>query len=111
MIRSIGFAPFLLVLALSVIPTAGLSQTTTDAAKTKQAKAPQEVNIEADQMEILDVEKKAIFKGNVSAIRGDVHLTCDTLDVTYVETAQPDGSKKTEVNFLDAAGNVKIVTA
>ena len=38
------------------------------------AKPPPPVNIEADQMEILDAEKKAMFRGNVDATRGDVNL-------------------------------------
>lgn len=79
--------------------------------KNAEAKTPKNVDIEADQMEILDQQKKAIFKGNVKAVRGKVTLTCDTLNVTYTET--PDattGEKKTEVTFLDAAGNVVIVS-
>jgi lipopolysaccharide export system protein LptA len=63
-------------------------------------------------------------------VRADVTLKCDTLVVTYTETAtapaaktegeaQPaadsgtqnaSGDKKTEVTFLDAEGNVVIVT-
>jgi lipopolysaccharide export system protein LptA len=99
-----------------------------------EAKTPKNVDIEADQMEILDAQKKAIFKGNVSAKRGNVTLKCDTLVVTYTQTAaKPDangtqqgsvqaaagadtqgteqgGDKKTEVTFLDAEGNITILT-
>jgi lipopolysaccharide export system protein LptA len=103
------------------------------------AKTPKNVDIEADTMEILDEQKKAVFKGNVNAVRADVTLKCDTLVVTYTETAaapaaakdsgtQPaadtdaqaatDGGgqavsvdKKTEVTFLDADGNVVIITS
>lgn len=78
--------------------------------KNAEAKTPKNVDIEADQMEILDQQKKAIFKGNVKAVRGKVTLTCDTLDVTYTETPDANGEKKTEVTFLDASGNVVIVS-
>ncbi len=114
--------------ALSQMPIAAQTVDTTDAAK--GAKTPQNVDIEADTMEILDEQKKAIFKGNVSAVRADVTLKCDTLTVSYTETAtapaakkegeaQPaadtgiqvtGGNKKTEVTFLDAEGNVVIIT-
>jgi lipopolysaccharide export system protein LptA len=83
---------------------------------TKDAKAeadqPKDVDIEADQMQILDEQKKAIFKGNVIGKRGNVTLTCTTLTVDYVETPNtpPATGSKTEVTLLDAQGNVKIVT-
>jgi lipopolysaccharide export system protein LptA len=113
---------------LSQIPVAAQTVDTTEVAK--GAKTPQNVDIEADTMEILDAQKKAVFKGNVSAVRADVTLKCDTLVVTYTETAtaptakadgvaQPaadsgtqgtEGDKKTEVTFLDAEGNVVIIT-
>lgn len=113
-------------LALYHIPVAAQTVDATEAVK--GAKTPQNVDIEADTMEILDQQKKAVFKGNVSAVRADVTLKCDTLVVTYAETAaapaaktegeaQPaantqdaGGEKKTEVTFLDADGNVVIIT-
>ena len=68
------------------------------------------VDIEADQMEILQKEKRAIFSGTVNATRDTVNLKTDKLVVTYSETPETDGGKKTDVTFLDAAGNVLIVT-
>jgi lipopolysaccharide export system protein LptA len=112
---------------LSHMPVAAQTVDTADAAK--GAKTPQNVDIEADTMEILDEQRKAIFKGNVSAVRADVTLKCDKLVVSYTETAtapaakkggeaqpaadtgtQDTGDKKTEVTFLDAEGNVVITT-
>ncbi len=72
--------------------------------------APVPVNIEADQMEILDADKKAIFRGNVDATRGDVNLKASELVVTYAEVKQEDGTSKTDATNLDAKGNVKITT-
>lgn len=114
------FAPVGAILALCLAATPGLAQTTEQPAAAKSEKAakpfkkqapPKEVNIEADQMEIFDDKKQAVFKGNVDAKRTDVHLTCDTLVVTYAETIDPTTKeKKSDVTFLDATGNVKIVT-
>ncbi len=125
---SLALISVLAGLALSGLPAA--AQTVDTAQTAKDAKTPKNVDIEADTMEILDQQKKAIFKGNVSAKRGDVTLKCDTLVVSYTETpvtpsakqdgdAQPastggtvdsGGDKKTEVTFLDADGNVVIIT-
>lgn len=93
-------------LALAQPPAAAQTVDTKDA----EAKTPRNVDIEADQMEILDQQKKAIFKGNVKAVRGKVTLTSDTLEVIYTEQPDAQGEKKTEVTFLDAAGNVVIVS-
>jgi lipopolysaccharide export system protein LptA len=100
------------VLALCLAASPAFAETTTEqpAAAAKKAGPPKEVNIEADQMEIFDDKKQAVFKGNVDAKRSDVHLTCDTLVVTYVETTDATGAKKNDVSFLDATGNVTIVT-
>ncbi|QIG48641.1 hypothetical protein G5V57_13455 [Nordella sp. HKS 07] len=87
------------------------AQTVDMSAATQESKTPRNVDIEADTMEILDEQKKAIFKGNVNAKRGDVTLKTDTLVVTYEEQLDAKGEKKTEVTLLDADGNVVIVTA
>jgi lipopolysaccharide export system protein LptA len=75
------------------------------------AKAPTPVNIEADQMEILDSQKKAVFRGNVVAVRGGVTLKSGELTVTYADVKQPDGTTKTDATDLDAKGAVNIKTA
>jgi len=113
-------APLGAILALCLAASPGIAETTTTepaAAKTEKAAkpgkknaVPKEVNIEADQMEIFDDKKQAVFRGNVDAKRTDVHLTCDELVVTYAETTDAQGQKQSEVTFLDATGNVKIVT-
>ncbi|MCA3574068.1 MAG: hypothetical protein IOC86_09135 [Aestuariivirga sp.] len=85
-----------------------LLSATTPHAQTAQAPVP--VDISANEMEILDAEKKAIFKGAVDATRGTTRLKSDTLTVTYAEVKQPDGSMKTDATDLDARGNVTIKT-
>ena len=65
-------APLGAILALCLLATPGLAQTTEQPAAAKTEKAakpgkkdavPKEVNIEADQMEIFDDKKQAVFKG------------------------------------------------
>jgi lipopolysaccharide export system protein LptA len=100
---------------LSVLAGLALIQfpATAQTVDTKEAEAttPKNVDIESDQMEILDEQKKAIFKGKVKAVRGKVTLNCDTLVVTYTETPDAQGEKKTDVTFLDAEGNVVIISS
>lgn len=80
-------------------------------AQTKTAaKAPVPVNIEADQMEILDANKTAVFTGNVDATRGDTNMKAAKLTVTYAEVKQSDGTTKTDATNLDAQGSVVIKT-
>ena len=97
--------------AARMMPPALAQSVNTDdlskAAKTKDKK----VDIEADRMEVLDKENKAIFTGKVDARRADVTLHTDKLVVDYAKAANTDGSKKTDVTFLDATGHVVIVTA
>ena len=98
MIRKLLLLPGVLALMLhAAAPRA-------EEAKTKQ------VDIEANQMEIIDAEKKAVFKGQVHATRGDTVLTSDELIVLYAEVKQPDGSSKTDATSLDAKGSVTIKT-
>lgn len=79
-------------------------------AQTKKPEAPIPTNIEADQMEILDADKRAVFRGNVDATRGDTNLKASELTVIYAEVKQPDGSSRTDATSLDAKGNVAIKT-
>jgi lipopolysaccharide export system protein LptA len=74
------------------------------------ASQPVAVDIAANEMEILDAEKKAIFRGAVDATRGTTNLKADTLTVTYAEVKQADGTSKTDATDLDAKGNVTIKT-
>jgi lipopolysaccharide export system protein LptA len=103
---SLAFLSVLAGLALAQLPAAAQAVDT----KKAEAKTPKNVDIEADQMEILDQQKKAIFKGKVKAVRGKVTLNCDTLEVTYTEVPDAQGGQKTDVTFLDATGNVVILS-
>lgn len=102
---SLAILSLLAGLALAELPAAAQVVDTTESAK--NAKTPKNVDIEADTMEILDKEKKAIFKGNVKAVRSDVTLTCDTLVVTYTETpaaaGKPEAGKEAKAATQDNA--------
>jgi lipopolysaccharide export system protein LptA len=88
-----------------------LAQTTIDTSEIAQsARQPDEVNIEADRMEVLDQEKRAIFIGNVDAKRGNIAFKTDRLVADYEETGGESGGG-TSVTFLEATGAVVIETA
>jgi lipopolysaccharide export system protein LptA len=103
-----------LMLALALcasIPVAALSLSTAVYAQEAAAdEKKQPVDIEASEMEIIDADKKAIFRGNVIAKRPKDTIVADTMIVTYVDEKQPDGTTKTVVDVLDCTGNVKITT-
>jgi lipopolysaccharide export system protein LptA len=84
--------------------------TATKADGKKAAKPATPVDITANEMEILDAEKKAIFRGAVDATRGDTNIKSDVLTVTYADVKQPDGTTKTDATDLDAKGSVTITT-
>jgi lipopolysaccharide export system protein LptA len=90
------------------LPAAGQSATTATTTTTTTAKP---VDIEADQMEVFDKEKRTVFKGHVLAKRTDVTLDADLLTVSYADVKQPDGTSKTDVTHLEATGGVVIVTS
>jgi lipopolysaccharide export system protein LptA len=72
---------------------------------------PKPVEIEANQMEIVEAERKALFRGGVVARRADVTLKCDELVVEYDDVKQPDGTTRTDATSLNAKGAVEITTA
>ena len=70
------------------------SDTKAKDAKAKDAKpaAPATpVDVVANEMEILDKEKKAIFRGSVDATKGTTNFKSDTLTVTY-KVGRPAGA-------------------
>jgi lipopolysaccharide export system protein LptA len=69
------------------------------------------VDIEASEMEILETDKRAIFRGDVVAKRPGDTIRCQEMIVNYVDVKQPDGTSNTEVDRLDCNSAVNIVTA
>lgn len=58
---------------------------------TPQSELPVEVN--ADSLEVLQQEQKAIFRGNVIAIQGDMRLQSDTMIVHYRKKDEQPAAK------------------
>lgn len=96
------------VLTLATQQARGQSVSATTLSQT--SKSGGEVKIEADQMQVLEKQQKAIFSGRVNARRAQVRLNSDKLIVTYQKAKKSDGKSKTEVTFLDAQGHVRIIT-
>lgn len=69
------------------------------------------VDIEAGEMEILETDKRAIFRGDVVAKRPSDTIRCQEMIVNYVDVKQSDGSMATEVDKLDCKSAVTITTA
>ena len=86
--------------------SSGIGANLTDAGSKSKAA----VDISADSMELLEEQNKAVFSGNVDAVRGKIKLKSNKLVVDYKEVTRKNGSKKTEVRFLNAIGRVKIVS-
>ena len=96
----IRIAMLVAVSALALIPQAG-AQTAVSAGA---------VDIEASEMEILETDKRAIFRGDVVAKRPTDTIRCAEMVVYYVDVKQPDGSSNTEVDKLDCKSAVTITT-
>lgn len=83
-------------------------------AETKPAepkkKGSKTIDISANSMEIIKEQNRAIFIGKVDALRDGVKMRSDKLIADYSDVQQPDGTKKTEVRFLNATGNVVVIT-
>jgi lipopolysaccharide export system protein LptA len=68
------------------------------------------VNIEAGEMEIIDADKRAVFRGDVVAKRSSETINAQEMVVEYIDVKQADGSSKSEVNTMDCTGGVTITT-
>ena len=96
MIRKLMVSAF--VLALMALPLRGAEKVSTP------------VEVEANEMEIIDADKQAIFRGKVNAVRGSQKIQSDVMTVFYADVKQPDGTSKSQASKLDAKGNVTITT-
>ena len=73
-------------------------------------KATGNVEVEADQMEIIDTERKTIFSGNVISTRPSETIKADEMVVTTADVKQPDGTMKSVTDKVNAKGHVVINT-
>jgi lipopolysaccharide export system protein LptA len=69
------------------------------------------IQIDANSLEVLQNDKKAIFSGNVVTTQGDVRLKADSMTVYYkqgeTKSATPDNSK---ISKIEVNGNVFLAT-
>ena len=61
------------------------------------------VTVTADHLEVLDRERKAVYRGHAQAVRDSTTMSCETLTVFY--------NDKREVEHIEADGNVETVDA
>lgn len=92
-IMRMGFVA--LVLGLVAAPGASIAQDSQQvpfgSLKLSDGKDP--IKIDADKLEMLDKEGKAIFSGNVSVMQGDALLKSGKMIVYYNKSAQGEGGK------------------
>ncbi|MFN3406499.1 MAG: lipopolysaccharide transport periplasmic protein LptA [Caldimicrobium sp.] len=67
-----------------------------------------EINIDADKMEIFEDEGVAVFTGKVFATTKDMKLWADKLYVYYAKNNQTGSTAKRELQRVIAIGRVKI---
>lgn len=65
----------------------------------------QPIEITADNLEVQQQQRLAVFKGNVDARQGEIRLRADTLRVHYAE-AQQRNPEAQAISRIDAVGNV-----
>jgi lipopolysaccharide export system protein LptA len=68
------------------------------------------VDIEASEMEVLETDKLAIFRGDVVARRPSDTIRCQEMTVNYADAKGSDGSDSSVVERIDCKGNVSVVT-
>ena len=96
---------FSLVVVLGVAAPGAARAQAVSALKGHDSNAP--VDVEADRIEVQDRADRAIFSGNVHVKQTDLTLQSARLTVAYANGA---GNSGTQIQRLDAAGNV-IVTS
>lgn len=97
------------VIAVSLAPSPVLAQAADQITTSAREGEGKPVQIEADSMEVRQEENQAVFTGNVDAVKGNVHLTSDSLVVDYEDVPSGEG-KKTKVTYLNARGSVVVVS-
>ena len=68
----------------------------------------QPIEINADRLEVVQPEQKAIFSGNVVATQGKVKLTSERMTVFYRPAS--NGGAQSGVSRIEVAGNVNMTT-
>jgi lipopolysaccharide export system protein LptA len=72
------------------------------------ADSSEPIEINADRLEVVQPEQKAIFSGNVTATQGKVKLNSDRMTVFYRPAGE--GAEQSGVSRIEVAGNVQMNT-
>jgi len=99
----------LLALALTLGASTLQAQSMSEKLAGLTAKSDQPIDIEADKLEVLDGEKRAIFSGNVMAKQGGMTLRTRELSVNYTGNQGLSGSNA-NITRIKATGKVLITT-
>ena len=99
----------LLALALFWNPAVLQAQSMSEKLTSLTTKSDQPIDIEADKLEVLDGEKRAIFSGNVMAKQGGLTLRTRELTVNYTGSQGLSGSNA-NITRIKATGKVLITT-
>jgi len=105
---------FALALLLVCLTTAAHAQVSGQAFEGFRGNSKDPVQIEADQLEVLDAQAKAVFKGNVKVRQGSSLITTSRLEVKYQKGSkggQEDIEKLTMSGGLIATSKKNTVTA
>lgn len=94
---------------LLVLPGMAASQSLSDNIAGLTAKTDQPIDIQSDTLEVLDDEKRAIFRGNVQAVQGGMTLRSRELLVHYDGGEGLSGSNS-RITRIRADGTVLITT-
>jgi lipopolysaccharide export system protein LptA len=68
------------------------------------------IQIESDDLEIREQEKKAFFKGNVKVAQGDMTLQAANMTVFYKTGAKSIAAGGSDIDRIEVSGNVKLAT-
>ena len=102
--------PALLAVAISTLTISHLAfaQSTNSGLKLSNDKP---IQIESDDLEIREQEKKALFKGNVRVVQGDMTLQAANMTVFYKSGTKSIAAGGSDIDRIEVAGDVKLATA
>lgn len=102
--------PALLAVVLSTIAIShpGFAQSANSGLKLSNDKP---IQIESDDLEIREQEKKAFFKGNVRVAQGDMTLQATNMTVFYKSGTKSIAAGGSDIDRIEVSGNVKLNSA
>jgi len=110
---SADYAGYAAAVLLAIFTAAALITMTARpaASATKGTERRGPIHIKSDSMEAMDRSGTVIFKGNVVAIRGDLTINADRLEVIYAERPrqEQETEKRRVLKKIVAKGHVKII--